>query len=226
MKTVELFAGTKSFSNVAKKLGHEVFAVELNSEFESDLCKDILEVQRKDLPKKIDILWASPPCTTFSVASLRHYWINGKPKNAKTWHGISMVLKTIQLIKEIMKDNPNLIWFIENPRGMLRKQEFMQVFYKNTISYCQYGDTRMKPTDIWTNCVTWKARPMCSPGDTCHESAKRGEDKGTQSLGGGGKNGARDRSKIPPELFHEIFQVINNESNKTTNRRTVPKSKE
>lgn len=208
MRTVELFAGTQSFSKVAKELGHETFTVEINDDQNPDLCKDILETQREDLPEKIDILWASPPCTTFSVASLRWYWDNRRPKNSKTWHGISMILKTIQLIEEIKKDNPDLIWFIENPRGMLRKQSFMKDFNRNTVTYCQYGDFRQKPTDIWTNCKEWVPRPVCSPGSPCHNSARRGSDTGTQGIGGGGKNGARDRSRIPPALFHEIFKSI------------------
>lgn len=202
MNTVELFSGTSSFSKVAKSLGHNIFRVEIDPKHESELCMDILELQRIDLPKTIDVLWASVPCTTFSVASLRYYWVNGKPKNAKTWHGISLVLKTLDLIKEILIDNPNLVWFIENPRGMLRKQSFMPKF-KFTITYCQYGDFRQKPTDIWTNLIYWSPRPVCSPGSSCHSSAKRGSDKGTQSL-----SSAVARSVIPSDLFIEIFGVI------------------
>lgn len=212
MKTIELFAGTQSFSKVAKALGHETFTVEINEDQKPDLCKGILEVQAKELPKDIDILWASPPCTTFSVASLRHYWIDGKPKNAKTWQGINFIQKTLRLIEEIKPK----YWFIENPRGMLRKQWFMQRFIhqRRTITYCQYGDFRMKPTDIWTNCHVWKPRMMCKAGMPCHESARRGQDKGTQSIGGGGKKGARDRSKIPPAIFEEIFQQIREQNEK------------
>lgn len=204
MKTVELFCGTKSFSKVAKKLGHNTFTVDNNPYFEPDLCIDILELQFGDLPEEIDILWMSPPYTTFSVASLRHYWVGGKPKDAKTWHGISMILKTLDLIKEIKHNNPDLIWFIENPRGMLRKQSFMQELHRKTITYCQYGDFRQKPTDIWTNLIKWNSKPMCSPGSPCHQSAKRGSDRGTQYL-----NGAKERGVIPEALFEEIFEVIN-----------------
>jgi len=214
MKTIELFSGTQSFSKVARELGHETFAVEIDKTFESDLCADILEIQREDLPKDIDVLWASPPCTTFSVASLRYYWKNGKPKNAKTWNGISMIMKTIDLIKEIQKDNPDLIWFIENPRGMLRKQDIMQSFKRNTISYCQYGLDIMKPTDIWNNCDNWIPRPMCKPGASCHQRAGRGAKNGVQGIYNlewekkrGGS--ARARAVIPSELFHEIFNSIN-----------------
>ena len=204
-RTIELFCGTKSFSKVAEKKGFETFTLDNDPYFNPDLCKDILSVQASDLPSDIDILWASPPCTTFSVASLRHYWTtDGKPKNEKTWKGMNFVMKTLKLIEEIKPK----YWFIENPRGMLRKQWFMDNIHRKTITYCQYGDFRMKPTDIWTNLEKWTPRPMCKPGSPCHESAKRGADKGTQSLGGGGKRGAVARGMIPPAIFEEIFEVI------------------
>jgi len=203
MNSVELFAGTKSFSKVAKKRGHNIFTVEINSKQNPDLVKDIFELQVSDLPNIVDVIWMSPPCTTFSVASLRYYWVDGRPKNEKTWKGISLVLKCLQLIEDLKKNNPNLIWFIENPRGMLRKQNFMSSLHRKTVTYCQYGDFRMKPTDIFTNLVDWLPRPMCKPGDSCHASAKRGSDSGTQNM-----SCATARSVIPFDLFDEIFEQL------------------
>lgn len=203
MNTVELFCGTKSFSKVAEKLGHKTFTVDIESKFNPDLCKDILELQIEDLPKKVDVLWCSPPCTTFSVASLRYYWDKGRPKNAKAWHGISIVQKTFQIIEELLKVNPDMVWFVENPRGMLRKQRFMLKYFRKTITYCQYGDTRQKPTDIWTN-LNWLSLPPCKAGSDCHQSARRGARTGTQGI-----KKAKNRSEIPPALFEEIFEGIN-----------------
>jgi len=78
----------------------------------------------------------------------------------------------------------------------------MQDFKRFTVTYCQYGDTRQKPTDIWTN-FDWKPKPMCKPKATCHISAPRGSRTGTQGL----KN-AKERSVIPPNLFREIFEQL------------------
>ena len=97
---------------------------------------------------------------------------------------------------------------MENPRGMLRKQEVVQGLPRVTISYCQYGDNRMKPTDLWGYVPNWTPRPMCKRGDPCHESARRGEDRGTQSLGGGGKRGSMKRSMVAPELSIEILEAL------------------
>jgi|SRR6056297_2891319 len=218
MQTVELFAGTGSFSKVAKAKGHSIFRVEIDPIHEAELHADIFDIQRKNLPKKVDMIWCSPPCTTFSVASLRHYWINGKPKNAKTWLGIALIQKTLDLIKELQKDNPHLVWFIENPRGMLRKQPFMQNYHRNTVTYCQYGLDYMKPTDIWTNCFKWLPKKPCKAGASCHTEARRGSKTGVQGVWDGGVNNVKTkgtglnraqlRAVIPFALFEEIFDSI------------------
>jgi len=202
LNTIELFSGTGSFSKIAKKLGHNIFRVEIDKYFDAELHKDILQVSEKDLPKNIDILWASPPCTSFSVASIGSSWCGEyHPKRVETALGMAYVLKTIYLINKLKPK----YWFIENPRGVLRKMAFMDNSYRRTITYCQYGDDRMKPTDIWTNFTGWKSKPPCKNGDKCHTAAPRGSKTGTQGL----KN-AKDRSVIPPEIFQEIFNQLKN----------------
>ena len=86
---------------------------------------------------------------------------------------------------------------------MLRTIPFMEQFHRKTVTYCQYGDTRMKPTDIWTNLESWNPKPPCKNGDTCHEPAPRGTRQGTQGL-----ENAKERARIPPDLFKEIFNHI------------------
>ena len=73
--------------------------------------------------------------------------------------------------------------------------------HRHTVTYCQYGDTRMKPTDIWTNAEWWEPKPPCKNGMPCHVAAPRGSVTGTQGI-----KGAKGRSVIPAELFHEIFE--------------------
>lgn len=57
-----------------------------------------------------------------------------------------LVKNTLKIIKYF-----DCQYYIENPRGMLRKQEFMKGIPRTTVTYCSYGDNRMKPTDIWSN---------------------------------------------------------------------------
>jgi hypothetical protein len=207
MKTIELFAGTKSFSNVAHSLGHHTTTYEIEERFRPDVCVDIRNVA--SLPKWCDMLWASPPCQGFSVAAIGHNWTGGRgayiPKSDSALLSIELAKKTLSLIEE---SKPTW-WFIENPRGLLRKMPFMVEAMermggvRHTVTYCQYGDNRMKPTDIWTNALWWHPRPMCKNGDKCHESAPRGSKTGTQGI-----VGDTDRSRIPSGLFQEIFNQM------------------
>lgn len=203
MKTIELFAGTKSFSKVANSFGFETFTTDYEEIDGQDLISDIRTLNKKDFPYTPDILWASPPCEGFSVASIGRNWSGGIrgyiPKSESAKRSIELAKEAIRMVQEL---NPKW-WFIENPRGLLRKMPFMQDFHRVTVTYCQYGDTRMKPTDIWTNATWWKPKPMCKNGDKCHISAPRGSKTGTQGI-----KGYKDRSRIPPALFEEIFSNL------------------
>lgn len=201
MKLLELFAGSKSISNVAEKLGFEVFSTDIKPFNGIDYIVDIMEFDTLKVPFVPDIIWASPPCTGFSVAVIGRNWIKTNdiytPITETARLGIEIVKKTIAIIEYF---NPKF-YFIENPRGMLRKMPFIRNLKRRTVTYCQYGDNRMKPTDIWTNSNQWQPRPMCKNGDACHQSAPRGSSIGTQGL-----SNAYERSKIPYELCLEILE--------------------
>ena len=204
MKTLELFAGSRSFSKVAEQLGHKVYTTDNKSFEKIDQVCNIFDFDLNKVPFVPDIIWASPPCTSFSVASIGHHWNkDNTPKTEKAELGVAIVKKTIQIINHF---NPKY-WFIENPRGKLRKLDFMQDFPRKTLTYCSYGDMRMKPTDIWTN-YDFVVRAMCFNGNkNCHhQPAPRGSKTGTQGL----KNDYL-RSQIPSSLFFDIFKQMENE---------------
>jgi len=208
VKVLELFAGSRSIGKAAESLGYEVYSSDLNEFDGIDYPIDILEFDITKVPFKPDIIWASPPCTTYSIAAISHHRPHNKPLSDFAIKSDNMVKKTISIIKEL---NPKH-WYIENPRGMLRKQTFMQGLPRTTVWYCTYGDKRAKPTDIWTNNLRsvfnpdgWQPRPECHNGNkNCHhESAPRGSRTGTQGL-----KGNYERSKIPNELCLEILKAI------------------
>ena len=74
MNVLELFAGSRSVGKVADNLGCNVFSVDIEPFDNIDLVKDILDVKQNDIPFYPDMIWASPPCTYFSVASIGHHW--------------------------------------------------------------------------------------------------------------------------------------------------------
>jgi len=198
---LELFAGSKSIGKQAEKLGMNVYSSDINDFEGIDYVVNILEFDVTKVPFKPDIIWASPPCTSFSVASIGHHWTGGKgayiPKTDGARLGLELVKKTIEIIEYFQPT----FWFMENPRGVLRKLPVVQGLPRKTVTYCQYGDERMKPTDIWTNSIIWEPRPMCKNGDPCHVSAPRGSRTGTQ-----GRSNAYERSKIPDELCFEVLK--------------------
>lgn len=200
MKILELFAGSRSIGKVAERMGHDVFSSDIEQFQGINYCVDIAEFEINELPWMPDMIWASPPCTGFSVAAIGKNWGGGKgayiPISDTAKLGIKILEHTIALIRAL----PWCIWWIENPRGVMRKMPIMQNLPRTTITYCQYGDTRMKPTDIWTNCDRWQPRPPCRNGDTCHEAAPRGSRTGTQGI-----KGAYERSKIPEQLCEEVI---------------------
>lgn len=199
MYVLDLFCGTKSLRGPCEELGFNYFGIDYDSRFNPDLVADINTLSVDSIPFPPDIVWASPPCEHFSVASMGHHWNkDGTPKTKEAAESQRLVISTLALIKKL---SPKY-FFIENPRGKLRKQEFMQNLpIRHTVTYCQYGDFRMKPTDIWTNNSNWVPKPMCHNGDPCHVASPRGSRTGTQGI----KTYA-DRGRVPYNLLIEVLQ--------------------
>jgi len=204
-KSLELFAGSCSFSKVAKTYGYNTLTTDINAFDGINFVSDILNFNIDQVLDNFgvpDIIWASPPCTYFSVASIGKHWnLDNTPKTSQASLGIKIIEKTIEVISQFKELNKNLAYIYENPRGKLRKLDLLDNNLLHTVTYCQYGDSRMKPTDIWTN-INWTPRKMCKNGQPCHESAPRGSRTGTQGL-----KGNYNRSKVPSELCQELIEA-------------------
>ena len=197
MKVLDLFAGLKGWSQAFEDRGHKVVTVELDAGFMPTFDWDIFEVEPEDLDWfKPDIILASPPCQCFSVATIGRNWNPGYvPKTEEAAKAIRLVEKTLSLIEAL--DPP--LWVMENPRAMLRKMPIMAKYPRTTVSYCQYGENIMKPTDLWGKWPMGFVPRLCGPGQSCHESAPRGSATGTQGL-----KGPAARGKIPYGLSLEM----------------------
>jgi hypothetical protein len=204
MKILELFAGSRSIGKAGESKSHEVFSVDWNGYDGIDLITDIGTLQLSDIPFIPDMIWASPDCTTYTIAAISHHRNGVEPKTEYAKKCDEVNQHFIGLIKQYLAINPNIVFYIENPRGMLRKMPFMQSFTRHTVWYCQYGDDRAKPTDIWTNNANWTPRPQCHNGNKAchHQPAPRGSKTGTQ-----GRSGSYDRSRIPEQLCTEVIQA-------------------
>lgn len=214
MKILELFAGTRSIGKEFGAKGHEVFSIEWDEKFKDiDWHTDIGTITAEDILQRFgrpDVIWASPDCTTFSIAAISHH----RKKNHVTGN-LDPVSEYAKFCDAVDKNVLRLIeelqpkyYFIENPRGGMRKMSWMQGIPRYTVTYCQYendkpaNERRMKPTDIWTNHPDPKFKPMCKNGDPCHARAPRGAKTGTQGL-----KGSKERSVIPAELCRHIVEI-------------------
>ena len=220
MKTIELFAGTKSFSKVMAKHKHKTFTIDNNPEFNCDMTADLLFIDTNlflEANKDVNVIWMSPPCTTFSLASGNTHWTaDRQPKTAEAVLGRQLLLKCESIANWCIKNNK--IFFIENPNG--RAVWFLPDNWLKRVWYCQYGDTRAKPTNIWTNLEGWTPKTCknynykqvrgLEKKHCHHEQARRGAKTGTQGL-----KGARERSIIPPKLFEEILDHIKKQRDNT-----------
>lgn len=207
MKVLELFAGTRSIGKAFEARGHDVFSIEWDKQHENiDWYVDIMEVTAADILERFgkpDVIWASPDCTTYSIAAISHHRTKEADGNLKAVSEYAKLSdKLNQHLLDLIRELDPTYFFIENPRGGLRKMNFMKDIPKYTVTYCQYGDNRMKPTDLWTNHPDPKFKAMCKNGQPCHVSAPRGSSTGTQGL----KN-VVDRSRIPKELCEHIVEI-------------------
>ena len=215
----DFFSGLHSWTKPYDETKVNLFSIDSNPDYQdhTTIIDDFLNLTSEDVIQYFEgerphVIYASPPCTTFSVASIGYHWTGGKkayiPKTEKSKKGLEIVKHLNKLIDEL---NPSL-FFIENPRGVLRKLNIFDSLpgvKRITIWQCQYGSIhgvkRAKPTDIWTNSTKWMPRPVCKNGSTeCdHVRARRGAKSGTQGLPNN-----QIRSLIPFELCEEIKNAV------------------
>jgi hypothetical protein len=207
VNVLELFAGRRCIGRAFEKQGHSVFSIDYDTTHKGiSWYADIREITSGEILERFGrphVIWASPDCTTYSIAAISHHRArephgNLAPNSDYAVFCDKVNLNMLRLIAEL---NP-LYWFIENPRGGMRKMDFMMGLMRYTVTYCQYGDERMKPTDIWTNHPNPGFKAMCKNGDTCHVPAPRGSKTGTQ-----GRKNKAERSLIPDELCGHIVNI-------------------
>ena len=155
MKVLELFSGTGSVGKIAKEMGWEVVSLDLK---DADIEINILDWDyKKYKPYEFDIIWASPPCDTFSA--LRNPWIGRK---LKCHHGEVCTKELLQKDMDtigipILRKTEEIIdylkpkyYFIENPKTGKMKDYITRPFYD--VDYCKYAAWGYKKrTRVWTN---------------------------------------------------------------------------
>lgn len=207
VNVLELFSGTGSVGKVCKELGYDVVSLDLKN---ADINCNILDWDYTIYPSNhFDIIWASPPCDTFSV--LRKCWVGRKLKAHKgqicTMEllqkdidniGLPILRKTEEIINYF---KPNL-FFIENPKTGKMK-DYLTHLPHYDVDYCMYSNWGYKkPTRIWTNKVGFTPKTCNNDCDMCDNG------KHIISLGNTKLVKLRDKYRIPPVLIQELFNII------------------
>ena len=198
---IDLFAGLKGWSEpYTTDTRWTVFTVDNDPQFNSTLTADILSLTPDDFPDTPTVILASPPCTWFSVMRIGKNWTHDhQPKTDKARYGMELVNHTLHLINELQP----LYWVIENPRAKLRRLPMMLNLPRHTVTYCQYGESRMKPTDLWGGFPsTFLPHDICANGDSCHTPAPRGSRTGTQGMD------PAESAKIPFGIANDMRLAI------------------
>ena len=149
LKLLDLFSGTHSIGKVATNYNFEITS--LGKDMEATIKTDILNWNYKTYPTKyFNVIWASPPCTEYSIA-----------KTTGT-RNIEQANNIVKRVLEIISYFEPTYYMIENPQtGLLKNQTFMLDIPFNDLDYCKYGMLYRKRTRIWNNLINWKPRSLC-----------------------------------------------------------------
>ena len=203
-KLLELFSGTGSIGKVAINYNFEITS--LDKDMEATIKTDIMNWDYKTYPTKhFDVIWASPPCTEFSIAKTT---------------GIRKIDEANNIVKRILEiiSYFNLTYYmIENPQtGLLKNQTFMLDIPFNDLDYCKYGMKYRKRTRIWNNLNTWIPKPLCKKdcGNIVNnkhiEVAQRGPTGKKETWINQRRHKQKELYIIPEQSVIEIIEFIMN----------------
>ena len=205
---LDLFAGLGGFSAAFRDSDNwRVVTVDIEEEFEPDICADIMDLRPSDLPDA-DVILASPPCTMFSPAGNHDKWDLGRhePVAPTAREHIALVHHAVGLIQSLAPD----YWFVENPRGRMR---WVLGEPAGTVTYCRYGRDYQKPTDLWGDHPRGMSYLSCSRGDDCHKPNLATD--GTAATASMSSSHA-ERAKVPYELSEAILKAVEGRAEQQT----------
>jgi len=214
---LDLFSGLQGW-----RTNEEICYVGIDNDpkFDNTITKDIRRVTLTDISYAFGDKWYkypllitnSPVCTGFTVMQIGRNWnkcpdtgmLTAKTDTARL--GLDLLHRSIALIEAIRAVYPlPVYWITENPRAAMRKMPIVQDLNRRTVTYCQYGETRQKPTDLWMCDFLFDEVPWiepCKRGSPCHTPAPRGSYTGTQGMG------KAESAKIPSQLSYAVAKAV------------------
>ena len=218
MRALDLFAGTHSFSKQAQELGWSCVSLDCDPKSGATITADILEFDYTIWPPgHFDFIWASPPCTTFSIACAHLFSAEERDRRAA---GGCEVARRTKLIVEYLKPK---FYAIENP--LSSKLWSMGIFDdcpKKKLSYCMYGFPYRKNTILATNTLFEPklccgncgfVREVVDENGKTHrlhlECAKQGYSASAQRYGlQAGRHTREQLYRVPEKLIQDLLESV------------------
>jgi len=200
VRVLDLFAGLGGWSSAFRDDGWDVVTLDFNPRFGTTIVADVLDYHALPAVAALgpyDLVLASPPCEGFTVMNIGKNWTRptDSPPNAPKTDSARLALRIVERTRLMIAELEPAYFIIENPRGKLRRLDVVADLERRTVTYCQLGERRMKPTDLWGGFPPSLDLPRpCRMGDPCHVSAPRGSRTpgSTQGI-----NGGPARAEIP-----------------------------
>lgn len=204
MRTLELFAGTQSFSKGVTRFDSEseTVTVDVLDRFNPTIVADILEWDYTVYqPGYFDIVWASPPCTEYSKAKTRG--------TRDLELADSLVRKSFEIIDYF---SPR-VWILENVgTGHLvsRMDMIRSGLDSYLVDYCAYGKPYRKRTILWSNHVL--DLKLCTGAGVCPQMDGRVHigscGNGTLKYNSVQVSSVWDKDAIPELLIDHIVKSV------------------
>jgi hypothetical protein len=196
MKVLELFSGTHSVGKVCNILGYQVVSLDLHN---ADININILDWDYSIYPRGyFDIIWASPPCSTFSI--LQYCWVGRGKTHESILENINNIgIPILRKAEEIIEYFNPTLWFIENPQTGLMKNYIDKPYYD--VDYCKYSNWGYKKrTRIWTNKINFNNK-LCKKDCINIQNGKHNRDVSISVYS------LNDRYRIPESLIEELIII-------------------
>jgi hypothetical protein len=195
---LDLFCGVGGFSAAFQHSDRwKVTTVDINEDFNPDICADIMKLTPADFRDSYDVVLASPPCQYLNTAGNHDKWNFDQkaPTSPESKNAVALFHHTVGLIHALSPD----YYYIENPRRSRIQWSFRKP--DEWVTYCQYGQDYQKPTGLWGEfaAMTFK---RCSSGSSCHSSNT--ESDGTEAIASMNHLGQAERSCVPYKLSESI----------------------
>jgi len=208
VRTLELFAGTQSFSKGIKRRSadNEDITVDILDKFNPTHKADILSWDYKQYPTGyFDVVWCSPPCTEYSKA---------KSRGVRDLDGADQLVRKCF---EIIDYFAPRVWIVENVgTGLLvRRMETIRAGLSSYfVDYCVYGKPYRKRTILWSNMPLHlglcNGKGQCSQMDGAKHKGSCGN--GTSRYNSAGVKSVWEKDEIPAPLIDTILeQILQNE---------------